>query len=65
MYLGVIYIFPLSVLFGISIFLDCVRELSAQLEELKEGQGTAIKQAVVGDSSLPSSPLLRMSREFT
>ncbi len=42
-YLGAIYLFPQSFLFGISIFLYCMRELSAQLQERREGQGTATK----------------------
>ncbi len=44
LYLRVINIFPQSVLFGISIFLYCMRELSAQPLEWREGQGTAAKQ---------------------
>ncbi len=32
------------VLFGISIVLYCVKELSAQPHEQREGQGTAAKQ---------------------
>ncbi len=38
---GMIYIFPWLVFFGISIFLYCVQELSAQPQERREGQGTA------------------------
>ncbi len=38
--------FPQSVLPGISIFLYCVRELSAQPQEQRGGQGTAGKQGL-------------------
>jgi hypothetical protein len=55
MYLGAIYIFLGSVRFGISIFLYCVRELSAQPQKRREGQGTAAKQRAVG-CPLPSPP---------
>jgi hypothetical protein len=34
---------PTSVLSGISVFLYCVLELSAQPKERREGQGTAVK----------------------
>jgi hypothetical protein len=44
MYLGAIYLFPPIVLIEISIFLYCVRELSAQPQERREGQGVAAKQ---------------------
>jgi hypothetical protein len=36
-----------GVLFGTSIFLYCLRELSAQPQERREGQGTAAKQWLV------------------
>jgi hypothetical protein len=42
-YMGAIYLFPPIVLFEISIFLYCVRELSAQPQERREGQGVAAK----------------------
>ncbi len=54
MYKGAIYIFPGSVLFGISVFLYCVRELSAQLKQRREGQGTAAKQWL---AAAPCPPL--------
>ncbi len=46
MYQGEIFVFPQSVLFGISVFLYCVREISAQLQERREGQGIAAKQGL-------------------
>ncbi len=39
-----LYIPMLGLIFGIIIFLYCVRELLAQLQEQREGQGTAAKQ---------------------
>jgi hypothetical protein len=53
MYLGAIYIFPRLVLFGIFVFLYCVRELLAQLQEQREGQGTAAKKWLVEVSCPP------------
>ncbi len=53
-YLGAFYMFPPSVLFGISIFLYFVREFSAQPQERREGQGTASKQQLV---AVPCPPL--------
>ncbi len=44
LYLRATYVFPWKVLFRISIFLHCMRELSAQPKERREGQGTAAKQ---------------------
>jgi hypothetical protein len=41
-----------------------LRELSAERQEEREGQGTAAKQRVDG-SSLPFPPLLRLRRDFT
>ncbi len=49
----------INVVPGIFILLYCVRELSAQPQEQREGQGTATKH--VGGSSLPSPSLLRFS----
>ncbi len=46
MFLGAINIFPRYVLFGISFFLYCMRERSAQPQERREGQGTATKQGL-------------------
>ncbi len=57
--LGAIYIFPLSVLFGISIFLYCMRDPGT------ERRAGNCRQAVVRSNSLPSPLLLRLSREFT
>ncbi len=54
MCLGAIYIFPQLVLFGISIFLYCLSEFSAQLQERREGQGTAAKQWL---AAVPCPPL--------
>ncbi len=54
MYLWAIYIFPPSVLFWISIFLYCGRELSAQPQERREGQGTAPQQWL---AAVPWPPL--------
>ncbi len=54
MYLGAIYIFPRLVLFGISIFMCCIRELSAQPQERREGQGTAAKHWL---AAVPCPPL--------
>ncbi len=51
-----IFIFPQSVLFGISIFLYSVRELSAQPLEWREGQGTAAKQWLAAVPALSSVP---------
>jgi hypothetical protein len=45
-------------------FVCWVCELSAQPPEWRKGKGTAC-QAVVGGSSLPSPPLLRLSREVS
>jgi hypothetical protein len=56
MYLGALYIFPRSVLFGISIFLYCVREISAQPQERREGQGTAARQWLAAVPALSSVP---------
>ncbi len=53
-----IYIFLQSVLFGISTFLYCVRELSAQPQEQREWQGTAAKQWL---SAVPCPPLYSCS----
>jgi hypothetical protein len=60
---GAICIFPRLVLFRISI-LHCMRELSAQPQERRGGQGTAANHCLTS-SSLPFSPLRRLSREFT
>jgi hypothetical protein len=51
-YLGAICVF--MVLFGISIFLYCARELLAQPQERREGQGTAAKQCL---AAVPCPPL--------
>jgi hypothetical protein len=56
MYLGGIYILPRSVLLGISIFLYCMRELLAQPQEQREGQGTAAKQWFTGWPQFPALP---------
>ncbi len=45
---------PTSILSGISIFLYCVRELSAQPQEQREGQGTAAIQWL---AAVPCPPL--------
>jgi hypothetical protein len=47
---------PVNVLFGIFILLYCVRELSAQLQEQREGQGTANKQWLAAVPCPPSAP---------
>ena len=46
----------INVLFGISILMSCVRELSAQPQERREGQGTAAKQWLRQFPALPSAP---------
>jgi hypothetical protein len=57
MYLGAIYTFPLWDLFRISIFLYYMRDLSAQLQEQREGQGTAAKQGLAAQSPvIPTAP---------
>ncbi len=50
----VIYILPQLVLFGLSIVLYCLREHLAQLQERREGQGTATKQRL---ATVPCPPL--------
>jgi hypothetical protein len=55
MYLGAIYIFSRLALFGISIFLYCVRELSTQPQERGEGQRTAATKQWV--AAVPCPPL--------
>ncbi len=61
-----------EVLFGIPIFLYCGRELSAQPQEQREGQGTAAKQregqgtaAKQRLAAVPYPPSAPASREFT
>jgi hypothetical protein len=58
MYLGTIYIFPQSVLFGISIFLYCIREISTTGAERRAGNCCP---PLLGGSSLPSPLFLRFS----
>jgi hypothetical protein len=41
-------------------FLYCVRELSAQPQEQREGQGTAAKQWLVAVPCLPSAPVVEL-----
>ncbi len=58
MYLGVIYMFPQSVLSGMCILLYCLWELLAQPQERRKRKGTVravdCHQAEVDSSSLPS-----------
>jgi hypothetical protein len=56
MYPGVIYIFPQSVLSGLSIFLYYVRELSAQLQEWKKGRELPPSSGTQQFPALPSAP---------
>ncbi len=68
MYLGAINVFLSSALYGISIFLYCVRELLAQLQERREGQGTATKQrlAAVPCTSPPTvEPSVHINDQHT
>jgi hypothetical protein len=47
MFLGTIYIFPRSVLFGISTYFPLLNDRTqAKLQEQKEGQGTEAKQGL-------------------
>jgi hypothetical protein len=54
MYLGAIYVFPIAVIFGISLFLYFMRKLSAQPQEWREGQRTGTKQWL---AAVPCPPL--------
>jgi hypothetical protein len=55
-----LYIPRIGLIFGISIFLFCMRELSAQPRSGEKDR----ELAAAGSSSLPSPPLLRLSREY-
>jgi hypothetical protein len=54
MCLAKIYIFPWSVLFGITVLLFCMKELSAQLQDQTKGQGPAAKHWLM---AVPCPPL--------
>jgi hypothetical protein len=56
MFLGAIYVFSRLVLLGISIFLYCVRVISAQLQEWREEQGTTTKHCWQQFPALPYAP---------
>jgi hypothetical protein len=62
MYLGVIYITTIGLIWNLYFHVLPERELLAQPQERREGQGTATKHAVVGSSSLPSPPLVSLSQ---
>jgi hypothetical protein len=49
-----LYITTIGLIWNLYFFLYCVRELSAQLQERREGQGTAAKQWLV---AVPCPPL--------
>ncbi len=61
MYMGAIYIFPPSVLCGISIFLYCVRELSAQpCKSREKGRELPPSSVWCQFPALPSVPVVEL-----